>query len=101
MTTLTMPTQIDILVKEMDQEAKTTRKMLAIVPADKFDWKPHPKSMSLRSLSTHVAELLSWVPMALTTDGLDFAAEPYNPPAVSSTSDLLAVFEKYYVEARE
>jgi hypothetical protein len=41
---------IPMLVKEMDQEAKTTRKMLERVPAEKFEWQPHPKSMSLRRL---------------------------------------------------
>ena len=34
-------------LQEFDQEAKTTRRVLERVPADKFSWKPHPKSMSL------------------------------------------------------
>jgi hypothetical protein len=35
------------LLKEIEQEAQTTRKMLSIVPNDKYDWRPHPKSMSM------------------------------------------------------
>ncbi|RZJ35003.1 MAG: DinB family protein, partial [Chryseobacterium sp.] len=31
---------IKMLLKEMDQEAITTRKMLERVPNDKYDWKP-------------------------------------------------------------
>ena len=45
---------IKIYLQELDQEAVTTRKMLSRVPDDKFDWKPHEKSMSLKALSTIV-----------------------------------------------
>ncbi|WP_394330448.1 hypothetical protein [Spirosoma radiotolerans] len=40
--------QIQLLVKEMQQEAQTTRKMLERVPNDKYGWQPHPKSMTIR-----------------------------------------------------
>ncbi len=91
---------IPMLLKEMDNEAKTTRKMLARVPNDKYDWKPHEKSMTIRKLATHIAELPSWVSMALTTDELDFANNPYQPVVVNNTADLLAYFEKSLVEGR-
>jgi uncharacterized damage-inducible protein DinB len=84
---------IQLLEKEMEQEAQTTRKMLERVPADKFDWQPHPKSMTLRRLATHVAELPSWVSMILTTEELDFAKNPYQPVVVNSTAELLDYFE--------
>jgi uncharacterized damage-inducible protein DinB len=92
---------IDLLLKEMDGEAATTRKMLTIVPADKFDWKPHPKSMSLKQLATHIGELPSWVAMAINTDELDFATSPYNPVPVNDTQNLLTYFEKCFKEGRE
>ena len=52
-------TAIDALKKEQEAEARTTRKMLSVVPAEKFDWKPHPKSMSLRTLATLGLDQLS------------------------------------------
>lgn len=85
---------IPLLLKEMNQEAATTRKMLARVPPEKFDWQPHPKSMSLKRLATHVAELPGWVAMALTTDGLDFENNPYQPKEVKNTGELLDYFEE-------
>jgi uncharacterized damage-inducible protein DinB len=85
---------IQSLVKEMEREAVTTRKMLARVPDDKFDWKPHEKSMPVRQLAVHIAELPSWATMVLTTSELDFANNPYHPAAVNSTSELLEVLEK-------
>ena len=42
----------DLLVQEFDLENKYTRKTLERVPIDKFDWKPHEKSMTLGWLST-------------------------------------------------
>ena len=91
---------IEILLNEIEQEAQTTRKMLAIVPNDKYDWKPHPKSMSLKQLAIHIAELPSWISLGLTTDELDFAANPYNPVDIANTTDLLAYFEKNYAQGR-
>jgi uncharacterized damage-inducible protein DinB len=85
---------IPMLLKEMDQEAETTRKMLSRVPADKFDWQPHEKSMKMMNLATHIAELPDWVSMAIKTDELDFAKNEYKPTIVSSTAELVDVFEK-------
>jgi uncharacterized damage-inducible protein DinB len=91
---------IELLLKEIEQEAQITRKMLSIVPDDKYDWKPHPKSMSLMQLTTHIAELPDWITMALTIDGVDFASNPYVPTVVSNTVGLLAMFEKAYANGK-
>jgi hypothetical protein len=47
---------VDPILKELDQEAATTRRVLERVPDDKLGWKPHPKSMSSGQLSLHVAQ---------------------------------------------
>lgn len=91
---------ISMLLKEMDAEAAITRRMLSRVPDDKFDWKPHEKSMTIRQLSTHLAELPSWVSMALTTDELDFAKSDYTPTPVNSCSELLDLFDKSRAEGK-
>lgn len=92
---------IPMLLKEMDQEAITTRKMLERVPVDKYDWKPHEKSMTLRRLAAHLAELPAWVSMTLTTDGLDFAANPYKDEVVNDQKELLDYFEKSLAGGRD
>ena len=89
-----------MFAKELDQEAQTTRKMLALVPKDQYDWQPHPKSMSMIRLATHVAELPSWVKMTLTTDELDFNRNPYQPEKIANTDELLAYFERSYAEGK-
>ena len=91
---------IQSLLKEMENEAQTTRKMLERVPEDKFDWKPHPKSGTLKWLATHVAELPGWVEMTLTTNELDFAANPYKQEPINSTQDLLDYFDDCLVKGK-
>jgi uncharacterized damage-inducible protein DinB len=91
---------IPVLVKEMESEAATTRKMLQRVPAGKFSWQPHVKSMTLQRLATHVAELPTWVSMTLNTSELDFAASEYKPFLVNSTEELLGYFEKSLEEGK-
>jgi uncharacterized damage-inducible protein DinB len=92
--------QIKQLLKELENEAQTTRKMLSRVPADKFDWKPHQKSMSLRELTGHIAELPGWVQLVLTTDELDFAKQAYTPPQISNTGDVQVLLEQSLEKAK-
>lgn len=91
---------IKMFLKEMDQEALITRKMLACIPDDKYSWKPHDKSMTIEQLSTHIAELPAWVSMTINTSELDFAANPYEPKSVTSTKQLLELFETSLAEGR-
>ncbi|WP_223808721.1 DinB family protein [Rufibacter hautae] len=100
-TTVATTTILDLLAKELEQEAVTTRKMLERIPDDKYDWRPHPKSMDIRTLATHIADLPSWVGMTLTTSELDFAKNPYNPRVVNTTAEVLAYFEEMLDDARK
>ncbi len=92
---------IQMLLKEMENEAATTRKMLERVPDDKFNWKPHEKSMTIEHLTTHIAELPTWVSMVLDTSELDFAASPYKRKNISTTRDLLNLFEESLADGKE
>ena len=91
---------LNIFAKELEQESLTTRKMLSRIPDDKYDWKPHEKSMTIRQLATHIAELPTWIPLTLNTTELDFATSPYNPPPINSTKELMDLFEKSLTEGR-
>ncbi|HXB96395.1 MAG TPA: DinB family protein [Puia sp.] len=93
-------TTITPLLKELEQEALTTRKMLERVPTAYFNWQPHRKSMTVQQLATHIAELPTWITMAVTSDGLDFAANPYQPEEVHNTAELMDYFEKSLADGR-
>jgi uncharacterized damage-inducible protein DinB len=94
-------TQTQAFLKEIEQEAETTRKMLSIIPEDKYGWKPHEKSMDVLRLATHIAELPGWVAMALTTDELDFDNNPYEYPKINNNKNLLAFFEQSLENGRK
>jgi len=91
---------ISMFLKELNEEAQITRSMFACIPDDKFDWQPHPKSMTIRRLASHIAELPGWVAMALTTDELDFQANPYTVPVLNTTAEVLAFFEECLVKGK-
>ena len=82
------------MLGEFDNEMVSTRKTLERVPMDKLGWKPDPKSMSMGRLAGHVAEMVGWAAMTLSTDELDFATGDYKPIEATSTDQLLAEFDK-------
>ncbi len=65
---------VDALLPELDHEMSVTRKMLARVPLTKGDWKPHPKSYSLRQLATHIANIPQLASNVLTAPSLDLGS---------------------------
>jgi uncharacterized damage-inducible protein DinB len=82
---------------EFDQEFANTRKMLARVPDDKLAWKPHQKSYSMGDLATHIAELPGWIGVTIEQDSFDVAppgGPTYQRPKLSSTKEILAMFDK-------
>ena len=88
-------TFIEFFKQQFTEEAATTRKMLSRVPDNKFDYKPHEKSMIMKGLVTHIADLPGWVHFTLTTDELDFQ-KAYEQPDITNNKELLAWFDKRY-----
>lgn len=92
--------RIQTFQKELDHEVETTRKMLSRVPNDKYDWKPHEKSMDIRRLTAHIADLPGWIDMALTSDELDFANNTWKEEKTESTTQLLDYLNRSYEKGK-
>lgn len=92
-------TKAEIILAEIKQEAKATRALLERVPFEKADYKPHEKSMTLKRLSTHVAEINGWWKECLTMDVLDFSKGDSKPKEINSTSDILALHDDLLAKA--
>jgi uncharacterized damage-inducible protein DinB len=93
----------DALLPEFDHEMANTRKVLERCPEDKYGWKPHPKSFSMGSLATHIANMTGWTVDVIEKDSFDFAppgAPPYKEEPVTSRQELLAAFDKQAAAAR-
>ena len=89
-----------MFLDEMEQEAQTTRKMLKLVPDDKFNWQPHPRSMTMLALATHIAEMPAWTGMVLNTDGIDFSTMDFTPTPIHNTADLLMLLNKSLADGK-
>ncbi len=83
------------LIAELTHEAKTTRTVLERVPAEKFDYKPHEKSMTMGRLAVHVAEMINWISVTCTTSELDFSTMDMTPFAPKSNDELLEYYDKH------
>ena len=87
------------LIAEMEHEAAVTRTCLERIPADKFDWNPHEKSMAFGRLASHVAEMFGWTPSTMDHAELDFSKMDYKPFEPSTTEELVEFLDKNVAEA--
>ena len=83
----------DALLPEFDHEMATARKVIERVPADKFGYKPHEKSMTMGRLASHIAEMPTWAVTGITVDSLDLAGG-YAPFEPATSAELLTAFDK-------
>ena len=89
----------ETLLAEFKEEAANTRKLLEIIPFEKNDFKPHEKSMTLKRLSTHVAEIAGWWKECLVNDVLDFSKGDFTPKELNSTADIVALHDDYVAKS--
>lgn len=92
----------DLLRPELDQEFAVTRRVLARVPDDRGEWKPHPKSFPMAHLAQLVARIPGWLPMMLDRAELDI--QPLDGPqfpgySIETTATLLAEFDRNVAQA--
>lgn len=86
------PTLQTALSQELKQELALTRRLLERVPTDKFDWQPHPKSMKLGTLASHMANLVGFLQMSLQGPETDMATVQF-PPSPTETDEVLRRFD--------
>ena len=85
---------------EFEMEIANTRRTLERVPADKADYRPHEKSMTLGKLASHVTELAGFGLTVLTTPELDFSSGTYKPLSFESAGQLLKVLDELAAKVR-
>ena len=89
---------VDTLLPEFDHEMTTTRKLLERVPEDRFDWRPHAKSMTLGQLAQHVATSPMWGSETMNQDEFDVGAAPASVPG--TRAEVLATFDRHAADTR-
>jgi uncharacterized damage-inducible protein DinB len=88
---------LEAFLLEFDAEMETTRRLIERVPANRLDWKPHARSMSLGVLATHLTELPRW---GLRLQGTEWSAGSDKAPPMAAASDYLARFDENVRQSR-
>ena len=91
----------DIAFGDLERQLTVTRTVLERLPEDRYDWKPHEKSMNLGRLALHVADLPDWMRVTINRDELDAADAPRPPSVLKDRAELLARFDRNVAALRE
>jgi uncharacterized damage-inducible protein DinB len=87
----------EVFLREFDGEMETTRRLLERVPSGRLEWSPHPKSMTLKQLAGHVAELATW---GVRIDESSFEVGTRKRLEFDSVGQLLAQFDEAVAASR-
>lgn len=89
----------NFFIPQLQQEVHLTEKFLKRIPEDKLAWKPHEKSMSIKQLANHLAEIPSWITATMEMDSLDM--EAYKSPDFNSVKDILDTLKMNATQAEQ
>jgi uncharacterized damage-inducible protein DinB len=95
-----MPNLNQALANELEREAASTRRLLERIPADRLDWQPHPKSMTLGQLALHLAGIPGNISRMARLDGFDVSTANFAPATPPSAEVLLSTLESSLADAK-
>src|ERR1700691_1535231 len=90
---------VDSILMELDQEAKTTQRVLDRVPEDKLAWKPHAKSSSLGQLALHTARAQGFLVAAASQD--TFAIGDLSQPEPTTKKEIMDALAQSTASAKQ
>jgi uncharacterized damage-inducible protein DinB len=82
------------LLTEFDHEMASTRRVLERLSDDRFDWKPHDRSMTAGGLGTHIANIPNWAGAVLGASSFDIASQAPEREALPSRAEMLHRFDE-------
>jgi len=84
---------IDGMLQELEQETKTTRRLLERVPDNRLAWKPHEKARTLGELAMHVAMVPGGVAQLIASPSPAQAPE-FTDPTLKSAAELIPALDQ-------
>ena len=91
--------KVQSFLQELNGEYKATRKCLEVISESLFEYKPHPKSMTMGYLTLLVAEIPLWIKHMVVDSEIDFVTFKHFQP--KTTEELLNHFEENIEAARK
>jgi uncharacterized damage-inducible protein DinB len=89
------------MLNEFQRECATTRRVLDRVPADKLDWTPHVKSMTIGTLANHIASVPGGISRIAQNDVHEIDPAAFAPPQPKDKQEILDAFEASSKTAQE
>ncbi len=83
--------------QELQAEVTSTSKCLERIPLEKFDWKPHERSMQLGYLALLTGEIPRWITHIILHPEIDLATFSHDQPKTGK--ELTQLFHKNGEEA--
>lgn len=90
---------IQMLLMELDHEARATRRVLERVPGDRLNYRPHEKSMSLGQLALHVAIVPGAI--AQLSRKSPVQVPEFTQPSPQTAAELVPALERSLAQAHE
>jgi len=91
---------IDGMLQELEEEARTTRRVLERVPDNNLAWRPHEKARTLGELALHVA-LVPGAVAQLVTSQSPVQAPQFTDPSPQSAAELIPALEQSIATAKK
>jgi uncharacterized damage-inducible protein DinB len=93
----------ELFLSELDREADRSRRVLEQIPDNRYDWKPHDRSMIFGYLAELVANIPSWIALEINQDSLDLkpvGGGTLKKPPMQTSAEYLALHDKAVADAR-
>lgn len=88
----------EVYLPQLRTEQKTTKRIIAAIPADKCDHRPDPKSMTAWDLATHVASAEIFFLSGISKGAFE-RADGAIPESVKTPAELAAWYEESFTKA--
>jgi uncharacterized damage-inducible protein DinB len=92
---------IDGMLQELEDEARTTRRVLERVPDNRLGWRPHEKARTLGQLALHIAMVPGSVAEFVASPSPAQAPQFGPDPSPSCSSDLMPALDQSIAKAKK
>jgi len=92
---------IDGMLRELEEEAVTTRRVLERVPDNRLGWRPHQKARTLGELALHVAIVPGGVAQLAASPSPARVPQVGQDPSPANSSELIPALDQSIATAKQ
>jgi uncharacterized damage-inducible protein DinB len=93
-------TLIEGMLRELEEEALTTRRVLERVPDNRLGWRPHEKARTLGQLALHIAVVPGGVAQLVASPSPARAPQFGEDPSPASSAELIPALDQSIATAK-